>query len=329
MPQQINSYWLISLLVVASIASLIIALMSGSSNLQLIEVANNLLSQQQSTQYLIVQLRLDRALSAFATGGLLALAGALMQVLVRNPLADPYILGISGGASVAALIAILIGLPLIALTTTAFVGALIAMLLVFVLSRGLNNSHWNPTRLLLTGVVLAAGWGAIISFILTFSPNSKLHSMLFWLMGDLSYSHTPEPGFIVLIIALILSLLLARSLNVLIRGETFAQTLGVSTQSLQWKLLLLASLCTAAAVTQAGSIGFIGLVVPHLIRLTGTHDHRILLPASVLCGGSLLTLADTVSRSLFSPVQIPVGIVTALIGIPVFLYLLQRSEVHR
>lgn len=318
-----------ALLLIISLASIMIALLIGSRTLPPAEIFNAFFQPQQSTQALIIQLRLERALAAFSTGGLLALAGGLMQVLVRNPLADPYILGISGGASVAALFAILLGLPLISLTATAFAGALIAMLLVFVLSRGLGNRHWNPTRLLLTGVVLAAGWGAIISFILTFSPNNKLHSMLFWLMGDLSYSHSPASSFIILFISLVAALFLARSLNVLIRGEQFAQTLGISTQHLQWKLLLLASLCTAAAVTQAGSIGFIGLIVPHLIRLTGVHDHRILLPASVLCGGSLLTLADTVSRSMFSPIQIPVGIVTALIGIPVFLFLLQRSEAHR
>ena len=319
----------IALLLIISLASILIALLVGSRTQAVDEIFKSFLQPQQSTQALIIQLRMERALAAFSTGGLLALAGALMQVLVRNPLADPYILGISGGASVAALLAILLGLPLLSLTATAFSGALIAMLLVFILSRGLGNRHWNPTRLLLTGVVLAAGWGAVISFILTFSPNNKLHSMLFWLMGDLSYSHSPASSFIILFVALIAALFLARSLNVLIRGEQFAQTLGVSTQNLQWKLLLLASLCTAAAVTQAGSIGFIGLIVPHLIRLAGVHDHRILLPASVLCGGSLLTLADTLSRSMFSPIQIPVGIVTALIGIPVFLFLLQRSEAHR
>jgi len=322
-------YWLMISLVVMSILSITIAILVGSVSLSISDVYQAIFHSSQNSQSLILQLRFERALSAFVTGGLLAMTGALMQVLVRNPLADPYILGVSGGASVAALIAILMGLPLIVLTTSAFVGAIFAMLLVFSLSRGVKNSNWNPTRLLLTGVVLASGWAAIISFILTFSPNNKLHSMLFWLMGDLSYSHTPLLGFIVLLLALILSLFLARSLNVLIRGEQFAQTLGVNTQRLQWKLLLLASLCTAMAVTQAGSIGFIGLIVPHLIRLTGTHDHRILLPASVLCGGSLLTLADTLSRSLFSPIQIPVGIVTALIGIPIFLYLLQRNTENR
>jgi len=322
-------YWLMISLVVMSILSITIAILVGSVSLSISDIYQTIFHSSQNSQSLILQLRFERALSAFVTGGLLAMTGALMQVLVRNPLADPYILGVSGGASVAALIAILMGLPLIILTTSAFFGAIFAMLLVFSLSRGVKNSNWNPTRLLLTGVVLASGWAAIISFILTFSPNNKLHSMLFWLMGDLSYSHTPFLGFIVLLLALILSLFLARSLNVLIRGEQFAQTLGVNTQRLQWKLLLLASLCTAMAVTQAGSIGFIGLIVPHLIRLTGTHDHRILLPASVLCGGSLLTLADTLSRSLFSPIQIPVGIVTALIGIPIFLYLLQRNTENR
>lgn len=271
---------------------------------------------------LILELRLPRALSAFAAGGLLALAGALMQVLLRNPLADPYILGISGGAAVGALLSLLLGLGAGWTTGNAFVGALLSMSLVFGLAHG--QGSWSPLRLLLTGVVVAAGWGAIISFILAIAPERNLHGMLFWLMGDLS--HTPPPlwGLIVTALGLLACLPFARDLNVLARGELAAGALGVSVKRLRLMLYLVASLLTATAVTIAGSVGFVGLVIPHLLRLLGLTDHRQLLPAAVLAGGSLLVLADTVARSAIAPQQLPVGVITALLGVPVFLYLLHR-----
>lgn len=271
---------------------------------------------------LILELRLPRALSAFAAGGLLALAGALMQVLLRNPLADPYILGISGGAAVGALLSLLLGLGGGWLTGNAFVGALLSMLLVFGLAHG--RGSWSPLRLLLTGVVVAAGWGAVISFILAIAPERGLHGMLFWLMGDLSHTPPPQWGLIVTGLGLLVCLPFARDLNVLARGELAASALGVSVKRLRLMLYLVASLLTASAVTIAGSVGFVGLVIPHLLRLLGLTDHRRLLPAAVLAGGSLLVLADTVARSAIAPQQLPVGVITALLGVPVFLVLLHR-----
>ncbi|HEB67738.1 MAG TPA: iron ABC transporter permease [Gammaproteobacteria bacterium] len=272
---------------------------------------------------LVLELRLPRALSAFATGALLAVAGSLMQVLVRNPLADPYVLGISGGAAVAALLALLAGLGGLWLTGSAFGGALLAMLLVFGLAH--RNGDWSPTRLLLTGVVLASGWGALVSFLLVVSPDSRLHGMLFWLMGDLAYAGDPGPALAILGLGLLACWPLARDLNVLQRGDLQAGALGVDTRKLQRRLYLLASLLTASAVVQAGSIGFVGLVIPHLVRLLGLTDHRLLLPGAALAGGGLLVLADTLARTLLAPQQLPVGIITALIGIPLFLHLLQRG----
>jgi iron complex transport system permease protein len=271
----------------------------------------------------ILQLRLPRTLSAFVTGGLLALAGVLMQVLLRNPLADPYILGISGGAAVAALVAMLAGLSGYGLTGSAFLGAFISMFLVFSIAHG--QGSWTPTRLLLTGVVIAAGWGAIISFILSVSPERNLHSMLFWLMGDLSYSPAPTGGAVILLVGLLLSGFYAKSLNILARSELIAESLGIAVTHLRVKIYLLASLITAAAVTIAGSIAFIGLITPHLLRLSGIHDHRFLIPASVLLGGIILVLADALARTLLAPQQLPVGVITALIGVPLFLYLMHKS----
>ena len=322
-----NPFYL-ALLLLLAIMSLILALLAGSVPIDLAELwAVVTGSKHGLSQSLILELRLPRAIGAFATGGLLSLAGALMQVLVRNPLADPYVLGISGGAAVAALLAMLLGLGGIWLTGSAFGGALLAMALVFGLARG--RGSWTPTRLLLTGVVLAAGWGAVISFILATSPDSNIRGMLFWLMGDLGYVQTPEPALFILLLGLLACWPLSRDLNILIRGELQAGALGINSGRLQITLYLLASLLTATAVVQAGSIGFVGLVIPHIMRLMGFTDHRLLLPAAALAGGSLLVLADTLARTVLAPQQLPVGIITALLGVPLFLYLLRREVTTR
>ncbi len=274
------------------------------------------------TRSLVVELRLPRALAAFATGGMLALAGAMMQVLLRNPLADPYILGVSGGAAVGALSCLMLGLGGLWMTGSAFGGALLSMVTVFALAR--SGGSWTSTRLLLTGVVVAAGWGAVISFLLAISADSTLRGMMFWLLGDLSQAGRPGTGLAILALGLALAMVSARDLNVLIHGELKARTLGVSVGGLHLRLYVLASLLTAVAVTIAGNIGFIGLIVPHLIRLVVGNDHRVLLPASTLAGASLLVVADTLSRTVMAPLQLPVGVITALIGVPLFLYLLHR-----
>ncbi|HID49310.1 MAG TPA: iron ABC transporter permease [Chromatiales bacterium] len=316
---------LFPLLLLATIVALLLALVVGSVA---VDPATLLIlfdpASADPARDIILQLRLPRALNAFTTGALLAVAGALMQVLVRNPLADPYVLGVSGGAAAGALGAMLAGLGGLWLTGSAFGGALLAMTLVFRLAHG--SGSWTPTRLLLTGVILASGWGALISFILSVSPAAPLRGMLFWLMGDLGYSGTPWPAALALASGLILCWPLARDLNVLQRGEVQAGALGVPIGRIQLGVYLLASLFTATAVVQAGTIGFVGLVIPHLIRLLGIRDHRLLLPAAGLAGGSLLILADTLARTLLAPQQLPVGVITALLGVPLFLYLLQRGS---
>jgi len=322
-----HRFYLVLLFLLAG-TSLILALLAGSVPIQMADLWDAVTNSQAGlSRSLILELRLPRALAAFATGGLLSLAGALMQVLVRNPLADPYVLGISGGAAVAALLAMLLGLGGVWLTGSAFGGALLAMALVFGLARG--RGSWTPTRLLLTGVVLAAGWGAVISFILATSPDANIRSMLFWLMGDLGFVQSPAPALLILLLGLIACWPLGRDLNVLIRGELQAGALGINSGRLQITLFLLASLLTATAVIQAGSIGFVGLVIPHIMRLMGFTDHRLLLPAAALAGGSLLVLADTLARTIMAPQQLPVGIITALLGVPLFLYLLRREIISR
>lgn len=268
-------------------------------------------------------LRLPRALAAFACGGLLALAGALMQVLLRNPLADPYVLGVSGGAAVGALAAMLFGLPLLFVHGGAFAGALAAMLLVFGLARG--DGSWTQSRLLLTGVIVAAGCSAAMALILSLAPEHKLHGMLFWLMGDLSHAGSPVLALGVLALGLTAAMPLARDLNLLARGDLVARTLGVGVSGLRGTVYGLGSLLTAVAVTTTGSVGFVGLVVPHLVRLAIGNDQRVLLPAATLAGGALLVVADTLARTIVAPQQLPVGVLTALLGVPLFLYLLSRQ----
>lgn len=314
----------LAMLLALSAASLLVALAAGSVGISFGEMLAALGGGDTPSRAIVIDLRLPRALAGFACGGLLALAGALMQVLLRNPLADPYVLGISGGAGVGALSAMLLGLAGLGIAGFSFAGALAAMLLVFGLARG--DGSWTQTRLLLTGVVVAAGCGAVVALILTLAPEQKIHGMLFWLMGDLSQVVSPWLALATLAAALLIALPFARELNLLARGAEQARALGVAVPALRRMVYAVASLATAIAVTTAGSIGFVGLVVPHLVRLAIGNDQRLLLPASVLAGGSLLVLADTAARTIVTPIQLPVGVLTALIGVPVFLYLLSRGQ---
>ncbi len=321
-----RAFFLLIALVLLCLFSIALGLLSGSYHISATEYWTILHGQSESAAARVVfDLRLPRVLSGFTTGALLALAGVLMQVLLRNPLAEPYVLGISGGSSVAVLLCMLGGFTGISIHASAFGGALLSMLLVFALARGAGS--WTPTRLLLTGVILASGWGAVITLILSAAPEHNLRGMLYWLMGDLSYAQGAGYTVLVLLIALVLSFLQARPLNLLSLGHLQAQTLGVAVVRLQWQLFVLASILTAVAVMQAGSIGFVGLIIPHLLRLAGLHDHRFLLPGAVLAGSSFLIVADTLSRSLFVNISLPVGVFTALLGVPIFLLLLRRNRV--
>ncbi|MBD2858680.1 iron ABC transporter permease [Spongiibacter sp. KMU-158] len=308
-----------------ALASLLIAVRVGSVEIALLDLWQVLCGNGNSLhQTLVFELRLPRALAAFATGGLLAVAGSLMQVLLRNPLADPYILGLSSGSAVGALFAMLMGLTGLIVSGAAFAGALISATLVFTLANG--GGSWTPTRLLLTGVIISSGWSALVTFMLAISPSDKLPGMLFWLMGDLAYSGSPWPALLVLISTCLILTPLGRSLNVLARGPMQAATLGIQVKQMEWGIYIFASLLTAFAVTTAGSIGFVGLIIPHMLRLVLGNDQRLILPASALAGGSLLTLADTLARSIIAPQQLPAGVITAMLGVPTFLYLLHRSR---
>ena len=316
--------WLLILLLLLAVAAFAVGLAAGSLPTPLARLWPALWGDGGTQSLVVRELRLPRLLVAFAVGGLLALAGTLLQVLLQNPLADPYVLGVSGGSAVGALLVMLLGLGGLWLSGGALAGALLAVALVFGLAHG--RGGWTPTRLLLTGIVVAAACGALISFLLALAPERNLRGMLFWLMGDLSQGGAPLPPLLLLGAGLLLTVPIARSLNLLARGELLAGSLGVEVRTLRRYIYLVASLLTAGAVTAAGSVGFVGLVVPHMLRLVGGSDHRWLLPGSVLLGGTLLMLADTLARTVLAPQQLPVGVLTALIGAPLFLYLLQREN---
>lgn len=315
------------LLVVVAVAFLI-ALVSGSADVSFAETIAALRGDGPGRiQSLVVDLRLPRALTAFAVGGLLAVAGVLMQVLLRNPLAEPYILGSSGGAAVLALLAMIFGFGSAVVDLSAFAGAMAATLLVFAIAHG--SGSWTPARLLLTGVVLAAGFSAATTLLLALSPDQNLRGMLFWLMGDLSFAFDPARCLWLLGLLVIGGTLGARHLNVLARGELQAAIVGLPVRTFRYLIFAASALATALSVTTVGVIGFIGLVIPHLIRLIAGSDHRVVLPASALAGGALLVVADTLARTVMAPRQLPVGALTAAIGVPLFLVLMSRVRQNR
>ena len=300
------------------------SLLSGSVDLSFSDLMSYVLGDLPDLQRQVFEdIRLHRTLAAFVTGAALALAGVLMQVLLRNPLADPYILGLSGGAAVGALASIMLGLGGWWLSSTAFVGALISVGVVFGIAS--RAGSWSTTHLLLTGVVVSAGWGALINLMLSTSASASVQGMLFWLMGDLSQSSVGPAQIGVLVVGAALAMRAARSLNVLVRGDLVAASLGVDIKRLRLSLFFGASLLTVIAVTTAGSVGFVGLVVPHMLRLIGARDHRVLIPFSLLTGGTFLVVADTLARTLLAPQQLPVGVITALIGVPSFIAILRST----
>ena len=312
-------------LAAAALASLAVALACGSVDTSLAELAAALAGSGSGLAHdVIVGLRLPRALAAFGCGALLALAGVLLQVLLRNPLADPYVLGVSSGAALGALAAMAAGLAGLALQASAATGALAAMAVVFLLSW--RAGDWRMERLLLTGVVLASGLAAVIALLLTAAPAAQAKGMLFWLMGDLGDVTTAPWLWPVLAAVLVPALAGAAALDALALGPAKARALGVGVTAAQLALYVGAAAATTAAVVVAGSIGFIGLVVPHALRLMGLAAHRWLVPGAALAGGSLLVLADAAARTVWAPQQLPVGILTAVIGVPVMLALLARSR---
>jgi len=313
------------MLLLLALACIWMGLVLGSTDIGSRDLLGLLAGKQdESARILILDIRLPRVLSAFAVGGLLALSGLLLQALLRNPLADPYVLGISGGASLGALLAMLFGFGLTITHVSAFSGAMLSMVLVFSLGRVRRGS--DAIGLLLTGVIIAAGWGALISLVLVVGSDTSIQGMLFWLMGDFGQAQRYSLAMGILLAGTILAWSLARPLNLAVQGDHVVAALGSNPHRVRFAIYFLASVLTGTAVSLAGNIAFVGLVVPHLLRLAGATDHRVLVPQSVLLGGSLLLISDTLARTIIAPQQLPVGIITAFLGIPIFLYLLIKSR---
>jgi iron complex transport system permease protein len=313
--------WALAGLGAIALACLLASLLAGSADLSLGRALAALGGGGDELAGTIVRtIRLPRSISAFAVGSLLGLAGVLLQALFRNPLADPFVLGVSGGAAVGALSGMLAGLGMAALEWTATGGALCVGALVLWLGSGGDSG-----RLLLSGVVLASACGAVISVLLAVADNGQLRGMVFWLAGDLGWASHPWLDLAAAGAALLASLLGGRALNVLASGEMRSAVLGLEPRAARPVVFLIAAALTALAVLAAGPVGFVGLVAPHLVRLAlRTSDHRLVAPGAALCGGALLCLADIASRTVAAPRQLPVGAITALIGAPVFLLLLRR-----
>jgi iron complex transport system permease protein len=282
-----------------------------------------------SLRFILLELRAPRVALGFLVGGGLAMAGAVFQALLRNPLAEPYILGISGGAAAGAVAVLALGLAGAAswyLPGAAFAGALLAMALVFGVAASAHR-RLDVRVLLLSGVVVGAFFAAVIALILALSDAPTVRGAVLWMMGSLSgasWRVVVIVGAYTLPTALLI-LALARPLNVLSIGEETASYLGTPVERTKRLAYAVASLVAAAGVAFVGVIGFVGLVVPHAVRLVSGPDHRTLLPLSALAGGCFLVLADLGARVAFAPTEIPIGVITAFVGVPFFLVLLRRS----
>jgi iron complex transport system permease protein len=327
----------LSILATAALASLLLAAATGSVALPLASLPHALAAwfngDTGNLPATLLGLRLARAGAAFVTGASLALAGVMMQALLRNPLADPYILGISGGAAVGALGSMLFFAGVWSADAGAFTGAIAISLLLYLLARGdLRSGLANDggsSLLLLTGVILSSGCMALVTLMLALAPEQQLRGMVFWTIGDLGGAQSRWLPWLLLAAGSLLALRAARGMNLMsIHGDA-AYTLGVPVGRLRQLLFFCCALLTASAVSGAGSIGFVGLIVPHACRFALGSDHRLLLPAATLVGGIFLVLADTLARTVAAPQQLPVGAVTALVGVPVFLVQLHRIRRRR
>lgn len=277
-------------------------------------------------QTIVWRIRLPRVLLAAEVGATLSLGGLIFQALLRNPLAEPYILGISGGSAVGAISGILLGLPRFpGVSATAFAGSMATLALVLMLSSG--RHILKKDTLLLAGVMVNAFCSAMILFLISLTQDSRLHNIIFWLMGDLSLSDMGQVQLLALLLApcFILAFLLSHAMNLLLMGKETAMVLGVNIKAVTLTLLVATSFMISATVAQCGLLGFVGLVIPHLLRLMLGPDHRILVPACILVGATYMVGCDLLARIVPRQGELPVGVITAMIGAPVFIFLLRRS----
>jgi iron complex transport system permease protein len=309
----------LTLLCLALVLAAILALSLGSESISLAQIWSNSLSREQ--EIILFNLRLPRIALAIGSGAALALAGAAFQALLRNPLADPYVLGVSSGAALGAIVGMMFASQIaFARPLLSFAGATAATFVVYLLGRRSDD----PARLILAGVVISTLLASLMVLLTTLADDIRLRNITFWLLGDLSSGSSELIGFLALAVVIGAGVLMAkaRDLNLMLLGERDAFSLGVETTRVRWIVFVTASLLTAAAVSTGGAIGYVGLVVPHLIRLASGTDNRLVLPASALAGALLVLLADTTARTVIAPRELPTGAITALVGAPVLVYLL-------
>ena len=276
-----------------------------------------------TSRTILLDLRLPRVLLAGIVGWSLSLGGVVFQALMRNPLAEPFLLGISSGAALGAVAGIILGVLFWGgIPMMAFLGALITITLVLAIAQKARTI--DPNTLILTGVIINAFFASLIMVALATTAGEKLHSMLFWLYGDLSRGRFQDFLFLVPVIGGCSAVLygLGRSFNLIAAGEETASQLGLEVERIKWLSLILVSLMCGVTVAFSGVIGFVGLIVPHLVRMAFGADHRLLLPASGLFGASFMIGADLLARTVISPSELPVGVITAFLGAPFFLHLL-------
>ena len=334
-----SARWLavMALLALASLGGFLICLQFGAQRIGLVDAGTLLLrrllegragvASYGAAATILLDVRLPRLAVGFLVGGTLAAVGVGLQALLRNPLADPYVLGISSGAALGAAVAMLLGVGtaiggLSALSFAAFLGGLLAIFLVYRIA--IESGHLPMPTLLLAGVIITAICSALVMFITSVLDPARAYTMISWLMGTLSAPDGPAMALLVCVtvgggLALFHQ---ARALNVLTLGEETARSLGVEVERVKRAMFILSALMTGAVVSVSGLIGFVGMVVPHAVRMVLGADHRIVMPAAALVGGLFLMAADTVARTVLAPAEVPVGVVTALVGGPFFVYLL-------
>lgn len=290
---------------------------------------------QKNVEMIIWNIRLPRVLLGFCVGAALALAGAAFQGLLRNPLADPYTIGVSSGASLGAVCVLffqlsIVGLGMYTLPVVSIISGILSLLLVFGLVR-LSSRSLAIETIILAGIIVSAFLGAIVSLIIALGDQNSMLQIIYWLYGSVGMRGWSHVGLIIpfIIVGMLLLFSQSRELNALALGEDAADHIGVNVKKGKLYILLGASLLTGAAVAVSGVVGFVGLVIPHLVRLVSGPNHRHVLPLSMLTGGSFLVLADLIARSIIAPKELPIGVITALIGTPVFAFLLIRERIGK
>jgi cobalamin transport system permease protein len=318
-----------SILMIVLVTTILLGLSFGPTG-SLSQTAKALFYQEQDNSMyhtIIWQIRFPRVLLAALVGATLSLGGLVFQALLRNPLAEPYILGISGGSAIGAITGILLGLSRFpGVSLTAFVGSLATLGLILIMTSG--QTILKKESLLLSGVMVNAFCSAVILFLISLAQDARLHNILFWLMGDLSVANIRQVAILAAMLfpCFILIFWLSHSMNLLLMGKDLAQTLGVNIRLITLTLMIIASFMVSVTVSCCGLLGFIGLVMPHLLRIVCGSDHRVLVPACILGGAAFLTACDLLARTLPQQGEMPPGVITALIGAPLFIYLLKRSR---